>query len=111
LDAFLHREMRDALATPRLQAQWHTVQQIPTQDLEPDPERGGARIRRGVSPERRISIRDSEMRHGRKSKASRFDGFKRHLGLDLDAGLIVAAAITPGNRPEGDAAAGSLGGR
>jgi hypothetical protein len=51
------------------------------------------------------------MRHGRKSKASRFDGFKRHLGLDLDAGLIVAAAITPGNRPEGDAAAGSLGGR
>jgi hypothetical protein len=58
-----------------------------------------------VSQERRISVRDGEMRHGRKSKASRFDGSKRHLGLALDAGLIVAAAITPCNRPEGDAAA------
>jgi hypothetical protein len=108
LEAFLHREMRAALATPPLKAQWATVQQILTQDLEPDPERGGARIRRGVSKERRISVRDGEMRHGRKSRASRFDGFKRHLGLDLDAGLIVAAAITPGNRPEGEAAADLL---
>lgn len=105
LEAFLHRELRDALATPPLQAQWDTVQQILTQDLEPDPERGSSRIRRGVSKERRISVRDGEMRHGRKSKAARFDGFKRHLGLDLDARLIVAAALTPGNRPDGEAAA------
>jgi hypothetical protein len=61
-----------------------------------------------VSPERQISIRDGEMRHGRKSKSARVDGFKRHLGLDLDAGLIVAAAVTPGNRPEGEAAADLL---
>jgi hypothetical protein len=105
LEAFLRREMNEALATPPLKEQWDTVQQMLTQDLEPDPERGGTRIRRGVSHERRISIRDGAMRHGRKSKSSRFDGFKRHLGLDLDAGLIVAAAITPGNRPEGEAAA------
>ena len=104
LDAFLRREMNDALATPPLKEQWDTVQQMLTQDLEPDPEQGGARIRQGVRTERRISVRDGEMRHGRKSKSSRFDGFKRHLGLDLDAGLIVAAAITPGNRPDSDAA-------
>jgi hypothetical protein len=30
------------------------------------------------------------------------------LGLDLDAGLIIAAAITPGNRPESEAAADLL---
>jgi len=108
LETFLRREMSEALSTPPLEAQWHTVQQILRQDVEPDPERGGSRIRRGVSPERRISIRDGEMRHGRKSKSARFDGFKRHLGLDLDARLIVAAAITPGNRPEGDAAADLL---
>jgi hypothetical protein len=108
LEAFLRREMSEAWALPPLKAQWETVQQMLSQDLEPDPERGGSRIRRGVSKERRISIRDGEMRHGRKSKSSRFDGFKRHLGLDLDAGLIVAAAITPGNRPEGEAAADLL---
>jgi Transposase DDE domain/Transposase domain (DUF772) len=104
LEAFLRREMSEALSAPPLKEQWETVQQILSQDLEPDPAGGGMRIRRGVSKERRISIRDGEMRHGRKSKSSRFDGFKRHLGLDLDAGLIVAAAITPGNRPEGEAA-------
>jgi len=104
LEAFLRREMNEALTTPPLKEQWETVQQILSQDLEPDPDGGGMRIRRGVSKERRISIRDGEMRHGRKSKSSRFDGFKRHLGLDLDAGLIVAAAVTPGNRPEGEAA-------
>lgn len=104
LEAFLRREMDEALTTPPLKEQWETVQQILSQDLEPDPDGGGTRIRRGVSKERRISIRDGEMRHGRKSKSSRFDGFKRHLGLDLDAGLIVAVAITPGNRPEGEAA-------
>lgn len=104
LEAFLRREMNEALAIPPLKEQWKTVQQIISQDLEPDPDGGGLRIRRGVSKERRISIRDGEMRHGRKSKSSRFDGFKRHLGLDLDSGLIVAAAVTPGNRPEGEAA-------
>src|SRR5262245_13654432 len=68
LDAFLRQEMSEAWAPPPLQEQWDTVQQILTQDLEPDPERGGTRIRRGVSHERRISVRDGEMRHGRKSK-------------------------------------------
>jgi hypothetical protein len=104
LEAFLRREMHEALAVPPLGQQWKTVEQILAQDLEPDPAGSGRRIRDGVSKERRISIRDGEMRHGRKSKASRFDGFKRHLGVDLDAGLIVSAAVTPGNRPEGEAA-------
>lgn len=58
LEAFLRREMSEALATPPLQEQWDTVQQILTQDLEPDPERGSTPIRRGVSKERRISVRD-----------------------------------------------------
>jgi hypothetical protein len=110
LETFLRRELSDAWATPPLTEQWATVQQILTQDLEPDPERGGSRIRQGVSKERRISIRDGDMRHGRKSKSSRFDGFKRHLGLDLDSGLIIAAALTPGNRPEVEAAADLLAG-
>jgi hypothetical protein len=103
LETFLRREMSEALEKPPLKEQWATVAQILSQDIEPDPEGGGARIHRGVAKERRVSVRDGEMRHGRKSKSTRFDGYKRHLGLDLDAGLIVAAAVTPANRPEGEA--------
>jgi hypothetical protein len=57
-------------------------------------------LRRGVAKDRRISVEDSQMRHGRKSRSVLFDGYKRHVLRDLDAGLIVAAGITPANVPE-----------
>jgi hypothetical protein len=47
---------------------------------------------------------DTEMRHGRKSKSKRFDGYKRHIATDLDTDLILACAVTPANRPEEEAA-------
>ena len=40
------------------------------------------------------------MRHGRKSRSQRFDGYKRHVLKDLDSGLVRAVGITPGNAPE-----------
>ncbi len=43
------------------------------------------------------------MRHGRKSKSKRFDGYKEHIAADLDSDLIVACALTPANRPEDEA--------
>jgi hypothetical protein len=105
LRAFLERELAEALAVPPLREQWATVEQIVGQDTEPDPEGGGGvRIRDGVAKDRRISITDGEMRHGRKSKSSRVDGYKRHLAVDIESKLIVAAAVTPANRPEGEAA-------
>jgi hypothetical protein len=38
------------------------------------------------------------MRHGRKSKTKRFDGYKRHIGMAH--GFIVATALEPANVPE-----------
>jgi hypothetical protein len=72
------------------------------QDLEPRPE-GGVQIRRGVAADRRISIEDQDMRHGRKSKSKCFNGYKQHVGTDLDSELVIACAITPANRPEEEA--------
>jgi hypothetical protein len=40
------------------------------------------------------------MRHGRKSRSVRVDGYKRHVLHDLDSGLIRAVGITPANVPE-----------
>lgn len=105
LRAFLERELAHALEAPPLNEQWAIVQQIVGQDIEPDPEGDGkaSRIRRGVAKERRISVEDGQMRHGRKSKSSRIDGYKRHLALDVDSKLVLAGAVTPANRPEGEA--------
>jgi hypothetical protein len=49
------------------------------------------------------------MRHGRKSRTKRFNGYKRHIATDLDSGLILSGAITPANHPEDEAAAGLTG--
>jgi len=81
-----------------------TLQQIQDQDLERD-RAGLVQIRHGVAPDRRIAITDPDMRHGRKSKSKRFDGFKQHVATDLDAELILAAAADFGNRPDADGAA------
>jgi IS5 family transposase len=77
------------------------------QDTEPDPEDGGGRrVTQGVAKDRRISVSDPDMRHGRKSKRKRIDGYKRHVAVQLDAlGIICAVAITPANQSERVAAA------
>jgi transposase len=69
------------------------------QDVETTPE-NVIHLRRGVAKERRISVEDKEMRHGRKSRTHRFDGYKRHVLRDLDSGLVRAVGITPANAPE-----------
>jgi transposase len=67
-------------------------------------------LRRGVAKDRRISVEDGQMRHGRKSRSVLFDGYKRHVLRDLDTGLVPAVGITPANAPEasvtGDITAG-----
>ena len=63
-------------------------------------------LRRGVAKDRRISVEDAQMRHGRKSRSVLFDGYKRHVLRDLDTGLIPAAGITPANVPEAAVTAG-----
>ena len=76
--------------------------QVRKQDLEPR-KGGGVQIRQGVAEDRRVSVEDAEMRHGRKSKSKRFNGYKQHVGTNLDTDLIVACAVTPANRPEEEA--------
>jgi len=77
------------------------LSQVRKQDLEVT--KGRTHLRRGVAEDRRVSIEDPDMRHGRKSKSKRFNGFKQHIAADLDTGLILACAVTPANRPEEEA--------
>ncbi len=105
LGTWLEQEMRGALHEPPLDEQWKLVQKLIEQDTEPDPDGGGSRVTQGVAKDRRISVSDGEMRHGRKTKRKRIDGYKRHLAVDVDSpGIICAVAITPANQPERTAA-------
>jgi transposase len=76
-----------------------TAQTVRDQDVESD-DGSRPRLRRGVARERRISVEDPEMRHGRKSQAQRVDGYKRHVLRDLDSGVLRAVGVTPANAPE-----------
>jgi hypothetical protein len=72
------------------------------QDLDTD-ETGVFRIAQRVAKDRVVSTVDPEARHGRKSSAKGFDGYKGHVAIDPDSELITATAVTAGNI--GDAAA------
>ena len=71
------------------------------QDLD-EGEDGIFRIARRVAKDRVISTVDPQARHGHKTSAHAFDGYKGHVGIDPDSELITATAVTPGNA--GDAA-------
>ena len=75
------------------------AQQVRAQDVTRTPD-GTPTLRQGVAEDRRISVEDGEMRHGRKSRSLLVDGYKRHVLRDLDSGLIVAVGVTPANAPE-----------
>ena len=66
------------------------------QDVEAG-EDGVFRIARGVARDRLISTVDTEARHGHKSRARTFDGYRSHLAVDPDEELITAVAVTAAN--------------
>jgi transposase len=94
VEAFIAGQAGDEAATEAVAA----ACQVRDQDV--DLAGPGPALRRGVARDRRISIEDSQMRHGRKSRSVLFNGYKRHVLRDLDTGLVPAVGITPANAPE-----------
>ena len=70
------------------------------QDVELD-DQGRWRIVRGVAKDRVISVVDPEARHMHKSRSEYRDGYKAHLCVEPETGLITAAALTPASAPDG----------
>jgi hypothetical protein len=106
LEAWLAAQLPDEVDSPPLRDTLGVLHQLREQDIEPDPDPNGSgkpRIRVGTAPDRRISVEEPDMRHGRKTKSRCFNGYKRHIAHDLDSGLILACAVEPANRPEQDA--------
>lgn len=102
LQRWVERNLDTYESTP-LRHLMEAITTVREQDLE-RTSAGRITIRQGVAPDRRISLRDPEMRHGRKSQSKRFNGYKEHVARDLDVPAIVACAVTPANRPEEEGA-------
>ena len=66
------------------------------QDLEAG-EDGRFRIARKVARDRVISTVDPDARHGHKTQARGFDGYKGHVAVDPDSEIITDTIVTPGN--------------
>jgi hypothetical protein len=104
IETRLPKELR---LTPEFQSSLITLKEVLEQDLEPDPNNPNKqKIKQGVTENRRISIHDGEMRHGRKSKSKRFNGYKRHIAADLDSQVSLSCAVAPANQAEENSAAG-----
>ena len=69
------------------------------QDLREDPA-GRFQIARRVARDRIISVVDRDARHGHKTAARGFDGYKGHIATDPDSELITATAVTAANAPD-----------
>jgi Transposase DDE domain/Transposase domain (DUF772) len=89
---------------PRVVAALAAARQVRDQDTTVDAD-GVVQIRQGVARDRRISITDAQMRHGRKTRSLRVDGYKRHVLRDLDTELVRVVGLTPANLPEAEVAA------
>lgn len=66
------------------------------QDLE-ETESGTFKIARRVAKDRVISTVDPETRHGHKTSARGFDGYKGHAAIDPDSEIITNTVVSPGN--------------
>lgn len=73
------------------------------QDVEPGEDPGTWRIVKKVVPDRVISTVDPEARHMHKSVSHYRDGYKAHVAVEPDTGIITAAALTPANAADGPA--------
>ena len=67
---------------------------------------GTFRIAHRVAKDRVISTVDPEARHGHKTSARGYDGYKGHAALDPDSEIITATTVSPANTGDAASAAG-----
>ena len=71
------------------------------QDVEPGDTEGTWRIARGTAANRVISTVDPEARHMHKSKSEYRDGYKAHVAVEPETGIITGCDLTPANTGDG----------
>jgi hypothetical protein len=89
-----HYALRGERLDPRVAEAAALLATVTGQDIEETPD-GRFRIFEGTAPDRVISTVDPEARHGHKTAAHGFDGYKGYLAIDPDSEVICAAEVSP----------------
>jgi len=92
-------DAQPAAGDPLVASSLAIAHQVQAQDVRPN-DAGQPGLGQGVARDRRISVEDGQMRHGRKSRHQRVDGYKRQVLYDRDMGVVRAVGLTPANAPE-----------
>jgi hypothetical protein len=77
------------------------LERLVEQDIETRDD-GQAHLKQGVAKDRIVSAHDPQMRHGRKSKRTRFEGHKGEIVVDTESGTILDACTKAGNAHDAD---------
>ena len=96
-------QLDDRTVSPELEQAARLLATVVGQDIEQRGD-GVFRIVRGVAKDRVISTVDPEARHGHKTAARGFDGYKGHVAVDPESEIITATEVTAGNVADGEAA-------
>jgi hypothetical protein len=89
---------RDAERTQGLREARDLLAELLQQDIDEEPEDGGGpEIRKGTARDRVLSTTDPEMRHGHKSHAKGFDGYKASVVAETESGVILATDVHAAN--------------
>jgi hypothetical protein len=89
-----HYTLRDQRLDPPVAEAAVLLATVTGQDIEETPD-GRFRIVEGTAPDRVISTVDPQARHGHKTAAHGFDGYKGHVAVDPDSEIICAAEVSP----------------
>jgi len=88
-----HFALRDQRLDPRTAEAARLLATVTGQDIEETSD-GRFRIFEGTAPDRVISTVDPQARHGHKTAAHGFDGYKAHVAVDPDSEVICAAEVS-----------------
>jgi hypothetical protein len=95
----------ELLSDERVAEAHRLLRELIGQDFDVDDE-GVPRLHRGTRADRIISTVDVEMRHGRKSRHQRFDGYKLSAAAtNTETPLITAVDVAPASEQDGPQAA------
>ena len=88
-----HYALRSERLDPRVAKAAALLATVTGQDIEETSD-GRFRIFEGTAPDRVISTVDPQARHGHKTTAHGFDGYKGHIAADPDSEIITAAEVS-----------------
>jgi hypothetical protein len=103
-----HYALRGQRLDPRVAETAALLATVTGQDIQETTD-GRFRIFEGTAPDRVISTVDPEARHGHKTAAHGFDGYKAHVAVDPDSEVICAAEVSPATSGDASVAPTLLG--